>query len=56
MTFVWQVLCAALLPLELANIKQGLERFLAYLARWSHSNRERRAVAFLRNLQAYATA
>jgi hypothetical protein len=54
MTFVWQVICAALFPLELANIKHGLERFLAYLARWSNRKRERRAIVFLRNLQAFS--
>jgi hypothetical protein len=54
MTFMWQVICAALFPLELANINQGLERFLAYLARWSNRKRERKAAIFYRNLQASA--
>lgn len=54
MTFMWQAVCAALFPVELANIKQGLERFLAYLSRWSNRKRERRAIVFLRNLEAYA--
>lgn len=52
MTVVWQAICAALLPFELAGIKLVLERFLAYLARWSNGNRERRAAIFYRNLQA----
>jgi hypothetical protein len=54
MTFMWQVICAALFPLGLANIKVGLERFLAYLARWSNRKRERRAIVFRRNLEANA--
>jgi hypothetical protein len=54
MTFMWQAICAALFPLELANIKQGLERFLAYLARWSNRKRERQAILFRRNLEADA--
>jgi hypothetical protein len=54
MTFMWQVICAALLPVRLDNVKVGLERFLAYLARWSNRKRERRAIIFLRNLEAYA--
>jgi hypothetical protein len=54
MTFMWQAICAALFPVKLANIKQALERFLAYLARWSNRKRERRAAVFLRNLQADA--
>lgn len=54
MTFMWQAVCAALFPVELANIKQSLERFLTYLARWSNRKRERRAIIFLRNLEAYA--
>jgi hypothetical protein len=52
MTFMWQAVCAALFPVELANIQQGLDRFLAYLARWSNRKRERRAIVFLRNLWA----
>ena len=54
MTFMWQAICKALFPVDLANIKQALERFLAYLARWSYGNRERRATIFFRNLQADA--
>jgi hypothetical protein len=52
MTFLWQTICAALLPIDLANIQQALERFLAYLARWAHRKRERRAHVFYRNPQA----
>jgi len=52
MTFMWQAVCAALFPVELANIQQSLERFLAYLARWSNRKRQRRAIVFLRNLGA----
>lgn len=52
MTFMWQAICATLFPVDLANIKQALERFLAYLARWGSANRERRATLFYRNLQA----
>ncbi len=52
MTFMWQAVCAALFPVELANIQQSLERFLAYLARWSNRKREPRAIVFLRNLGA----
>ncbi len=54
MTFMWQAICAALFPVKLSNIKQALERFLAYLARWSNRKRERRAAVCLRNLQADA--
>jgi len=49
---MWQAICATLFPVDLANIKQALERFLAYLARWGSANRERRATLFYRNLQA----
>jgi hypothetical protein len=52
MMFIWQAICAALLPIDLANIQQALERFLAYLARWSNGKRERRACVFYRNLNA----
>jgi hypothetical protein len=41
-------------PVEIANFKQALERFLAYLARWSNRKRERRAIVFFRKLQAVA--
>jgi hypothetical protein len=54
MTFMWQAICAALFPVELANLNQALERFLAYLARWSNRKRERRATIFHRKLQADA--
>lgn len=54
MILVWQTVCAALLPVNLANIQQALERFLAHLARWSDGKRERRAAIFYRNLQADA--
>jgi hypothetical protein len=54
MTFMWQAVCAALFPVELVNINQGLERFLAYLARWSNRKRERKVAIFYRNLQASA--
>ena len=54
MTFMWQAICAALFPVELANINQALERFLAYLSRWSNRKRERRAAIFHRKLQADA--
>lgn len=52
MAFMWQAICAALLPVDVADIQQALERFLAYLARWAHGKRERRARVFYRNLQA----
>jgi len=52
MTFMWQVICAALLPVGLANLKAGLERFLAYLARWSNRKRERQAIVFRRSIEA----
>jgi hypothetical protein len=54
MILVWQAVCAALLPIELATIHQALEKFLAHLARWSNGKRERRAAVFYRNLQADA--
>jgi len=52
MTFMWQVICATLFPVRLANLKVGLERFLAYLARWSNRKRERQAIVFRHNIGA----
>lgn len=52
MTFVWQALCAALLPVDLADIPRVLDRFLDHLERWSPGPRMRRADTFYRNLQA----
>jgi len=52
MTFVWQALCAALLPVDLADIPRVLDRFLNHLARWGTGPRKRRAAIFYRNLQA----
>jgi hypothetical protein len=54
MAFTWQAICAALLPVDVTNIQQALERFLAYLARWATGKRERRACVFYRNLTANA--
>jgi len=52
MTFIWQTICAALLLVELTDTRTALERFLAYLARWSNRKRQRHAAIFLRNLKA----
>jgi len=54
MTFIWQSICAALLLVELTDTRTALERFLAYLARWSNRKRQRRAAIFLHNLRAHA--
>jgi hypothetical protein len=54
MTFIWQTICAALLLVEPTETRTALERFLAYLARWSNRKRQRHAAVFLLNLQADA--
>lgn len=51
MTFVWRAICAALLPIALADVPRALDRFLEHLSRQRAGFRERRAAVFYRNLQ-----
>ena len=49
-TFVWQLLCAALLPIRIGDIPDALERFIQYLKRYEDQSRERQIAAFTRKL------
>lgn len=51
MTFVWQALKAALLPIALRDVPRLMARFLEHLQRGNVRCRERRAAAFTRHLQ-----
>ena len=51
MTFVWQTLKAALLPISLRDAPHLLDRFLEHLQRGGTVCRQRRAEMFKRNLQ-----
>jgi hypothetical protein len=51
MTFVWQALKAALIPISLRDIPRLLARFLDHLKRSNVRCRERRAAAFVRHLE-----
>ena len=51
MTFVWQTLKAALLPISLRDAPHLLDRFLEHLQRSGTVCRPRRAEVFLRNIQ-----
>lgn len=51
MTFIWQALKAALLPIFLRDIPRLLEKFLEHLQRGNERCRERRAALFTRHLQ-----
>jgi hypothetical protein len=50
MTFVWQTLMAALLPISLRDVPRLLARFLEHLARSATKCRERQVAAFVRHL------
>jgi len=51
MTFVWQLLKAALLPISLRDVPRRLAKFLEHLGRGNERCRERRAALFTRHLQ-----
>lgn len=51
MTFVWQALKAALLPISLRDVPRLMARFLEHLQRGNVRCRERRAAAFVRHLE-----
>ena len=50
MTFVWQMLMAALLPVSLRDVPHLLALFLEHLARSATRCRDRQAEAFRRQL------
>ena len=51
MTFVWQALKAALLPISLRDVPHLMARFLEHLQRSNVRCRERQAAAFARHLK-----
>ena len=51
MTFVWQAINAALLPISLRDVPVLLGRFLEHLQRGNERCRERRAAVFVCHLQ-----
>jgi len=51
MTFIWQTLKAALLPISLRDVPRLLARFLEHLQRGNERCRERQAAAFNRHLK-----
>jgi hypothetical protein len=51
---MWQLLCAALLPIRLENITDSVERFIQYLQRSESGSRERQIAVFTRKNLEYS--
>jgi hypothetical protein len=53
-TLMWQLLCAALLPIRVGDISDALERFIQYLGGYAGKSRERQIAAFTRTIREYS--
>ena len=51
---MWQLMCAALLPIRIGDLPDALERFIQYLKRYEGQSRERQIAAFTRKLLEYS--
>ena len=53
-TLMWQLLCAALLPIRVGEISEALQRFIQYLKAYGDKSYERQIAVFTRSIQEYS--
>jgi hypothetical protein len=51
---MWQLLCAALLPIRVGDISEALGRFIQYLKGYGDKSYERQIAEFTRTIHEYS--